>query len=116
MALPQFNTEQLIANIKRRCAVPTSQLTFSDQDFCDLANDEMQGSVVPTIMSTREEYFVAYTDVTVNSSTGIIDIPSEAVGGKLRSVCYISQTSPLIIVNLLFRFDNFLSGIIVVAG
>lgn len=100
MALPQYDNSQLIENIKRRCAVPTSQLTYTDQDFCDLANDEMQGSVVPLIMSSREEYFLEFEDVTVDQSTGIIEIPEAAVGVKLRSVSYISQLNPLILVNL----------------
>lgn len=99
MAGPQYSVEDLIENIKRRCSVPTSQLTYTDQDWTDLANDELQGEVVPLIMSAREEYFLDYTDV-LSDSSGEIDIPAEAAGEKLRSVCYVSQTSPLVLVNL----------------
>lgn len=99
MALPQYNTEQLIDNIKRRCSVPTSQLTFTNEDFSLLANDEMQTVVVPLMMSTREEYFVDFVDINVNEGRSLI-IPEEAVGAKLRSVCYVKQTSPLVLINL----------------
>lgn len=99
MAFPQFNTEELVENIKRRCSVPTSQLTYTNSDFVALANDELQGAVVPLVMSTREEYFVDYTDVAAPSD-GIIEIPEAAVGAKLRSVCYVQQTSPLVLTNL----------------
>ncbi len=99
MSKPQYNVEELIENIKRRCSVPTSQLTFTNEDFTALANDEMQGEVVPLIMSTREEYFVDYVDVSTTAS-GYIPFPEEAVGAKLRSVCYVQQSSPLVLTNL----------------
>lgn len=97
--LPQYATEQLIENIQRRCSVPTSQLTYTNEDFVALANDELQGSVVPLIMSAREEYFVESLDVTAPAD-GIVDIPSAAIGAKLRSVTYKAQSNPLIIINL----------------
>lgn len=99
MALPQYSTEELIENIKRRCAVPTSQLTYTNADFVALANDELQGEIVPLIMSTREEYFVDYVDVS-STADGVIPFPEDAVGAKLRSVCYVQQTSPLVLNNL----------------
>lgn len=97
--LPQYSTEQLIENIKRRCAVPTSQLTYTDEDFCLLANDTLQDELVPLIMSTREEFFVDTYDVQAPAD-GIIEIPEGAVGSKLRSVCYVQQQQPLILANL----------------
>ena len=96
---PQYDLESLILNIQRRCSVPTSQLTFSDEDFALLANDELQGEVVPLIMSTREEYFVSYVDV-ASPSDGVIEFPAAAVGAKLRSVCWVQQTNPLVMTNL----------------
>ena len=99
MALPQYNTEQLIENIKRRCSVPLSQLTFTASDFVDLANDELQGIVVPLIMSAREEYFVTFKDYS-SPVNGYLALPSQAVGGKVRSVVWVQQTNPLIIMNV----------------
>lgn len=99
MATPQYSTEQLIENIKRRCSVPTSQLTFTDNDFALMANDELQGEVAPLIMSTREEYFVDYVDV-VAPANGVIPFPEETIGNKIRSVCYVQAGSPLILINL----------------
>jgi hypothetical protein len=98
MPLPQYATEQLIDNIKRRCAVPTSQLTYSPADFTDLANDELQGQVVPLIMATREEYFVTFTDVQVTGNE--VEIPDDAAGEKLRSVCFVQSSSPLWLINI----------------
>lgn len=88
MAEPQYSVTQLIANIKRRCAVPTSQLTYQPADFALMANDTLQGEVVPLVMSARQEYFVEFIDV-INPADGIIDIPDVAVGAKLRAVCWL---------------------------
>lgn len=99
MAAPQYNIVQLIANIKRRCAVPTSQLTYQNSDWALMANDTLQGEVVPLVMSARQEYFVNYIDVT-NPSDGIIDIPDVAVGAKLRAVCWVQAPNPLRMISL----------------
>jgi len=99
MALPQYSVEQLIENIKRRATTPTSQLTFTDEDFTLLANDELQGEVAPLIMSTREEYFVDHIDV-VTPDNRIIPFPNITIGNKIRAVCYYQQGSPSIMINL----------------
>lgn len=99
MGKPQYTVEDLIANIKRRCAVPTSQLTYTPLDFTLLANDAMQDEVVPLIMSTREEMFVDYVDVSAPAD-GVIPFPAETAGNKVRSICYVQQSQPLVLVNL----------------
>ena len=96
---PQYNTEELIKTIKRICAVPTSQLTYTDEDWAAIATDILQTKVVPLIMSCREDYFVTYEDV-ASPADGVIPFPRDATGAKLRNVCYVSQTSPLILINL----------------
>lgn len=97
--LPQYTTEQLIANIKRRCTVPTSQLTYTEEDFSELANDELQGEVVPLMMSTREEYFVEFEDISVPDDR-VIPLPKNTVASKVRTVAYKQAGSPLVLINL----------------
>jgi hypothetical protein len=96
---PQYDTEVLIENIKLACAVPTSQLTYTNADFAKIAEKQLATKVVPLIMSAREEYFVESYD-TQSPADGRIEIPSTAVGAKLRSVCYLQQENPLILINL----------------
>lgn len=98
MAGPSYDTEALIANIKRRCAVPNSQLTYLPQDFTDLANDELQGHVVPLMMSAREEFFLDFVDVALTGNE--LEIPDNAAGQKLRTVAFVQQSSPLVLINL----------------
>lgn len=99
MAAPDYSVESLIENIKLRCTVPESQLTYTAPDFTTLANNELQDEVVPLLMSTREEYFVDFVDV-LSPADGVIPFPDTTVGGKIRSVCYRQQVNPLIMTNL----------------
>jgi len=96
---PQYNNEQLILTIKRACSVPTSQFTYRDSDWVAMATDVLQTIVIPLVMATREEYFVTFEDVQ-SPVDGIIPFPEAAVGSKLRSVCYVSQPNPPIVINL----------------
>lgn len=96
---PQYDVEQLILTIKRACSVPTSQLTYTDVDWAALATDALQTEVVPLIMSTREDFFLTFEDV-LSPADGVIPFPSDAVGSKLRNVCYVSQKNPLILISL----------------
>jgi hypothetical protein len=99
MSGPQYNTENLIELIKLACFVPTSQLTYTDAQITLLASNTLQTEVVPLLMSCREEYFVDYIDQNAPAD-GVITFPENAIGEKLRSVCYVSQTNPLVLVNL----------------
>lgn len=99
MSKPQYNTEELIASITRRCTVPASQLTYEDTDFVKIATDCLFDEVVPLMMKNKADYFVDFVDV-VSDSTGVINFPELAVGAKVRNVCYLQDTNPLTLINL----------------
>jgi hypothetical protein len=86
-----YTTTQLIASIKRRASMPTSQQLFTDQAFIDLATDEMESNIVPMIMSVREEYFVKEIDYTITASQIAYAIPPRAIGMKLRDVVLVTN-------------------------
>jgi len=81
-----FTTTSLLADIKRKSFVPISQITFDDPALLDIADEEIQVGIVPFIMSAREEYLVDYVDYLVDGTTRSFDIPSRAIGAKLRDV------------------------------
>lgn len=86
-----YTTTDLIESVKKRGGVPTSQSTFETDDFLRFGNEELQMGVVPFLMAIREEYFVTYTDTAVVNSQGAYDIPSRAIGGKLREIIYVGS-------------------------
>lgn len=83
-----FTSSSLIADIKRRAMIPTSQSTFSDDDFLAFANEELAIGLLPSIMMYHEEYYVWAEDVPLVSNKSKYNIPYRAVGGKLRNLQY----------------------------
>lgn len=87
-----YTTTDLIASIKANASIPTSQNLFQAADFLRFANHEMQINLVPLVMSAREEYFVADYNHSVTANQSSYQIPTRAIGGKLRDVQFISGT------------------------
>jgi hypothetical protein len=88
-----FTSTGLIAQIKRRALIPTSQNLFSDSDLIAMLNEELQNRVIPYILAVREDYFLTYNEYTQNGSTTEIDIPKNAIGNKINQVNIYTASS-----------------------
>jgi hypothetical protein len=84
-----MDTTALVASVKRRASVPTTQATISSTDFLSLCDEEMQGYVVPLVVASRSEYMVTTVDQFIAGSTSF-RVPTRAVGGKLRDVKFLN--------------------------
>jgi hypothetical protein len=81
-----FTSTLLLASLKRRGLLPTSEASFTAADFYKVMDEEMQTYMVPLLMSVREEYLVVSQDITVTAGTTEYYIPERAIGGRLRDV------------------------------
>lgn len=81
--MSSYTTATLIASIKRRGMIPSSQSTFEDADFLALADEEIELGLLPLILSTKEEYYVTSKDYSAAAS---IAIPTRAIGMKIRDI------------------------------
>ena len=79
-------TTELLADIKRKSFVPTSQITFSDSDILAMADEELQTGIVPFLMAVREEYLVDFFDQLVTTTQAEYALPRRTIGAKLRAV------------------------------
>lgn len=84
----------LMTSVKRRCNVPTAQITFQQADFYALADEEIRSKLVPLILKHMEEFYVATLDYTVASHQTVYAIPTRAIGMALRDVQIVSSTDP----------------------
>lgn len=84
-----LTSSRLINSIKRRAMTPNDQNTFSDEDFLDMLNEEMQYFGVQHLLSTYEEYLVEYIDYDLKKDVQEYEIPSRAIGNKLRAVFFV---------------------------
>lgn len=80
----------LLSSVRRTGMIPDSVVTASqDTDLLAHATEEIQSRLVPLIMSVREEFYVQTKDITIAANSSKYQIPSKAIGGKLRDVLLV---------------------------
>lgn len=89
-----YLTSDLITAIKRRSAVPTSQVTFSSTDFAQLADEEIRSKLAPLVLKTMEELWVRFVDTPVIANQSNYLIPTRAIASALRNVQLVDQNNP----------------------
>lgn len=85
-ATADYTTTGFLASVKRRVMLATQTETFDNADILAIATEELQSYVFPFLMSVREEYAVAITDVAFTSATAYYELPELAAGDKVRDV------------------------------
>jgi len=81
-------TDDLLKKIKKKSFIPTSQSTFTDEELLEIATEEMNGIIVPTILNTRQEYYVYKDESSILDGTQdqTFNIPHRAAGMQVREV------------------------------
>lgn len=83
----------LIRSITRRAFIPTSQETFTNEDFLEMATEEINIGLVPLIQKMHEEYLVYHIDIPLQENQLRYPIPARAHGNKLRDVALIDENN-----------------------
>jgi hypothetical protein len=86
-----LKASDLIRSIKRRAMIPSSQETFTDEDFLEMATEEVNLGLVPLIQRMHEEHLVYYVEVEIVPSVKRYAIPARAHGNKLRDVALVDE-------------------------
>lgn len=92
-----------LADVKGKLFLPIQQVTFTDQQILDIAYEEMMSSVYPKIMSCREGFFSAFTDVAITTARKY-RIPKRAIGGKLYDIV-VTDGGMSFSLNMVHRYD-----------
>lgn len=85
---------ELLDDIKVRGMIPTSQSTYTAARLLSIANAALRSKLLPLILSARENYYSYDIDTAVNA-TGVYDIHTRAIGGKIDNVALIDGTGRL---------------------
>lgn len=88
-----FTSTGLIAQLKRRALVPTSQNLFTNSDIIAMLNEELQNRIVPYVLAVREDYFLTYKEYVQDGSITEIDIPYDAIGNKINQINLYTATT-----------------------
>lgn len=81
-----YLSTDLIASVKKRANVPTSQSTFQTVDFLRFADEEIRSKILPLVMKNLEDYYTSKCDYVLDPTQNTYSIPSRAVGAKLRDI------------------------------
>lgn len=87
-----YTTTEFLDAVKVRSAMPTNQNTFTVARLLNLGDAELRSYILPLLMKAREFYY-AYDVSTAVNTTGIYDIHTRAVGGKVINACLTDGTS-----------------------
>lgn len=89
MAGSSYTSDQLLASIRRRGALPdSSESIAADDSLYALINEELQTYCVEVLRDVDEEFLVATEDLSVVAGTASYAIPSRAIGRGLRGLWY----------------------------
>lgn len=94
-AKPWMTSTDLVNSVKRKIAMPLSQVTFTIDDLLAFANEEMMIGLVPSILDAHEEYFVYTLEVPLVANQSRYAIPERALGSRLRDLKYRDSSGNL---------------------
>jgi len=86
-----LTSDDLLKSIKRRAFIPNDQNTFTDEEFLDMLNEEMNYFAIPHLLRTHEEYLVTFVDIDIVADQLSYQIPERAIGNKLRDVAFVDS-------------------------
>lgn len=85
-----YDTDALIAAVKRRGMVPTNQATFTEDQIIAAADDEMVDTLVPIVFGLKADHFRTHTDYTTTEELEYA-IPAVALHRNLINVTYVTD-------------------------
>lgn len=100
--MPDYTIVQLIKDVKRHGSVPSNQNLYEDEDFAASFSDCLSMRVIPSILRTREEYFVTSTDYAFSSLTTLsgdrlsLKLPSRAIANRIRLMQLIDASGNIL--------------------
>lgn len=91
-----LDANKLISSIRRRAFIPRSQETFTNDDFLEMATEEINLGLMQQLIDARGDYLVYYTDVPMVEGKVKYSIPNRAHGNKLRNAKVIDESENII--------------------
>lgn len=91
-----LNSSELIRSIKRRAMIPKDQRTFTDEDFLEMATEEVNIGLMDQLIIARGDYLVYHVDIPLDPEVQKYAIPSRAHGNKLRDVAIIDSNERIV--------------------
>lgn len=91
----RFLASTLIASLKRRGLIPTSDEAFNEADFLALIDEEMRTYILPLLRKTREDFLLARAETTVRAGFNRYLLPARCAAEAVRHVALGPSFTPL---------------------
>lgn len=95
-----YTSNDMMDSVKLNCNVPTSQITFTADNFYALIDQSIRSKMIPLIIKQYEEFYVFPKDFQITNGVSSYDIPTRAINMALRSVQIVDGSNPDTRVNL----------------
>jgi hypothetical protein len=95
-----LNATKLISTIKRRAFLPNDQVTYSNDDFLEMATEEINVFLMDQIIEARGDYLVYDITMALDINQTDYTIPSRAHGDKLRAIEIVDENGDIVYDNL----------------
>jgi hypothetical protein len=86
VAVHYYTADKLINSIRRSAQLPVNNNTFKEEDYLELADEELSLNIVPSIIRQHENYFLYTLPVPMEIGKSRYKIPSRATGNKLKDL------------------------------
>lgn len=86
MAVHYYTADKLIQSIRRKAQLPVNNNTFKEEDYLELADEELSLNIVPSIIRQHENYLLYVDVVPMETGKSRYKIPSRASGNKLKDL------------------------------
>lgn len=98
-------TDDLVSTISRDSFLTTAQGNFSPDTLLGIAQDHLESTLIPMLLSEREGWFLTFTDIPFIANQADYTLPTYAMYGGLESVQYYSSSSQQIRPDSLTRIE-----------
>ena len=89
----KYTTQTFLDRVAVKAAIPVGQTTFTTEDLLDLANQELQSTILPEILRTREDYYLTDELITVKANQELVEMPERAIAGKINDIQIIGTNN-----------------------
>lgn len=96
MAKPYYTSDELIKSIRRGGQLPVNNNTFKEEDYLQMADEELSLSIVPSIIRQHENYFLQTDTVPLIQDKSRYKIPYRAAGNKLKDLAMLDNNNNVI--------------------
>lgn len=86
-----YTTDALLEYTRTVCMTPAADALFTDSRLLPLINGEQMGTLLPQLLSVREDYFLHSEDFTLVSGQLDYQVPERAVGSKIADIALIDS-------------------------